>query len=224
MTRAELKNNAKHDLRGNWGWSVGIALVYEVLTWLLDFVQGNDAVWITIYSIIAGLITISWEYTSLALVDGDKENANFGGILASVRDDRFGSSFVAMILIYIYTVLWSILLIIPGIIKIYSYSQTYYILKDKLDSGQKISANEAITESRKLMNGHKMEYFILQLSFLGWLILGVITLGIAYLWVLPYMYTTDAQYYRHLAGDRYRTTGDDRNDTSEDTAATFEEK
>ena len=129
-----------------------------------------------------------------------------------------------MVLMWVYLTLWTLLLIIPGIIKIFSYSQTSFIIKDKLDSGQQISANEAITESRKLMDGHKAEYFILQLSFLGWVLLGILTIGIANLWVFPYIYTTNANYYRQLAGDRYGG-GDAGDDNQQDDAtAAFEEK
>lgn len=223
MTRAELKNKAKQNLRGNWGWSVGIAFVYQIIAIILHFAEddGTGLFIVTIYEIIVGMISISWKYTSLALADGDTDKANFTGILAFGKENRFGVSFVAMILIWLFVTLWTFLLIIPGIIKSFSYSQTYFIIKDKLDSGQEISATEAITESRKLMDGHKAEYFILQLSFLGWLILGTITCGIGNLWVLPYIYTTNANYYRQLAGNRYR--GGDDEGTQEEMAA-FEEK
>ncbi|WP_076460422.1 DUF975 family protein [Limosilactobacillus caccae] len=226
MTRAELKNKAKQNLRGNWGWSVGIALVYEALAIMLHFAEDNGTglIIVAIYSIIVGMISISWEYTSLALADGDTDNANFAGILASVRADRFKVSFIMMVLMWVYLTLWTLLLIIPGIIKIFSYSQTSFIIKDKLDSGQQISANEAITESRKLMDGHKAEYFILQLSFLGWVLLGILTIGIANLWVFPYIYTTNANYYRQLAGDRYRGGDAEDDNQQDDVTATFEEK
>lgn len=214
MTRAEMKCKAKSFLQGNWGWSVGIAFVYWVATSILGaanrYTQSYDSLFAEllalIMTVVVAMLGISWQYTALALVDGDKEQANFNGILSVFENKRFGTSFVSWLLIVIFVILWSILLIIPGIIKLVAYSQTFMIIKDKMDAGEKISASEAITESRKLMNGHKMDFFVLQLSFLGWWILDLITLGIAGLWVMPYTYTTNAQFYRQLAGDRYRTT------------------
>lgn len=66
-----------------------------------------------------------------------------------------------------------------------------------------IGATDAITASRKLMQGHKWEYFVLQLSFVGWGILAVCTAGIGFLWLAPYIQATNAAYYRQLAGDRF---------------------
>ena len=71
---------------------------------------------------------------------------------------------------------------------------TCYILNDHPE----MSATEAITESRKMMNGHKMEYFILQLSFIGWILLSVLTFGLLLFYVLPYMQATNAAFYEKL--------------------------
>lgn len=103
----------------------------------------------------------------------------------------FGLSFV----VGLFTALWSILFIIPGIIAAISYTFVYNI---KLDNPE-LSVMECIAKSKELMNGHKMEYFILQLSFLGWAILGVFTLGILYLWLVPYMSVTMCNFYNKLA-------------------------
>ena len=84
--------------------------------------------------------------------------------------------------------------IIPGIIKSFSYAMTYFIINDH----PWYSLNQAITESRRMMDGHKMEYFILCLSFIGWFILSCITLGIGFLWLIPYFYTTSAAFTKRL--------------------------
>lgn len=75
---------------------------------------------------------------------------------------------------------------------------TNYILKDKLEKGESVTVTQAITESRQLMNGHKWEYFVLQLSFIGWAILANLTFGIGYLWLVPYIETTNAAFYQNL--------------------------
>lgn len=102
----------------------------------------------------------------------------------------------------IFLFLWTLLLIVPGIIKAYAYSQTYYVYKDMLaqtSAGDpKPRLSDAITRSRQLMVGHKWELFVLQLSFIGWTILSALTFGIGQLWLVPYQYGTYANYYDNL--------------------------
>ena len=93
--------------------------------------------------------------------------------------------------------LWSILFIIPGIIAAYRYSAATYILVDSPE----ISALDAINRSKELMKGHKMERFVLDLTFLGWAILCVITCGIGFIWLTPYRQATIANFYRNLIGE-----------------------
>ena len=99
-----------------------------------------------------------------------------------------------MILPTIYIVLWSLLLLVPGIIKSFSYAMTNYILIDHPD----LSVNEAITHSRHMMNGNKWRFFLLNLSFIGWGILCILTLGIGFIWLVPYMEATFAKFYLDL--------------------------
>ncbi|ABS24011.1 protein of unknown function DUF975 [Bacillus cytotoxicus NVH 391-98] len=73
-------------------------------------------------------------------------------------------SFFTYLLIYVYLILWTLLLIIPGIIKSFSYAMTYFILNNHPE----YTMNQAITESRRIMDGHKMAYFLVCLSFIGW--------------------------------------------------------
>jgi uncharacterized membrane protein len=105
-----------------------------------------------------------------------------------------------MVLTYCYTTLWSMLFFIPGVIKSYSYSQAYLIYKDRRgkNGDQPVNVNQCITISRHMMNGHKWDFFVLQLSFLGWGILSVLTLGIGFLWLNPYKNATYAGFYDDL--------------------------
>ena len=98
------------------------------------------------------------------------------------------------ILIAVFTFLWSLLFVIPGIVKRYAYSMAYYIKLDHPDYGWKA----CIDESRQLMDGHKWEKFVLDLSFLGWIIVGSLCLGVGTLWVTPYMEATNAQFYEYV--------------------------
>lgn len=98
--------------------------------------------------------------------------------------------------------LWSLLLVVPGIIKAYAYSQTFYAYKDLLaatPAGQsRPRYRDAVTRSRHLMYGHKWQLFVLHLSFLGWEILSMLTVGIGQLWLTPYIYGVLANYYDNL--------------------------
>ena len=103
-------------------------------------------------------------------------------------------SFLIPFLVGIYTVLWTLLLIIPGIIKAYSYAMAPYVFKDNPE----ISCDDAIKESMRLMDGHKLQLFLLDLSFIGWVILASLTLGIGFLWLVPYWQTTRVHFYEDL--------------------------
>lgn len=94
----------------------------------------------------------------------------------------------------IFVFLWSLLFVIPGIVKAYSYALTPYIIVDD----PQISVREAIRKSQKLMSGQKFNLFYLQLSFIGWFLLSCITGGIGFLWFIPYYYTSQAVFYRNL--------------------------
>ena len=111
--------------------------------------------------------------------------------------DNWGTVILTMFLRNLFLVLWTLLLVVPGIIKAYSYRLVPYILKDHPE----LSATEAITLSRRMMNGHKADAFVLDLSFLGWIILSALTAGILHVfYVGPYIQATDAELYKVVAG------------------------
>ena len=94
--------------------------------------------------------------------------------------------------------LWTLLFIIPGIVKAYSYRMVPYILADNPE----MSSTDIITKSREMMNGHKWDAFVLDLSFLGWLILTALTGGIlGIFYVYPYIFETNAELYLALKND-----------------------
>ncbi|MDV0429891.1 DUF975 family protein [Lactiplantibacillus sp. DA1] len=116
---------------------------------------------------------------------------------------RYGWALVGLIIYKAMLVfLWSLLLIVPGIIKAYAYTQTFYVYKDMLattSAGRpRPRYRDAVTRSRQLMKGHKWQLFVLQLSFLGWALLSVLTAGIGQLWLTPYTYGVFANYYDNL--------------------------
>lgn len=101
------------------------------------------------------------------------------------------------LLMLVYVTLWSLLLVIPGIIKTFSYAMTGYVLRDNPE----LSFNGAIERSMALMQGHKMELFVLYLSFIGWFILAMLTCGIGFLWLYPYVQMSITKFYESLLED-----------------------
>ena len=140
--------------------------------------------------IIGGTIEIGYKRFNLHLVDG--QEARFGDLFSAFN--IFGQAFWLRLRVLLQTIAWALLLIVPGIVAAYRYSMAPYIMAENPN----IEVGEAIERSKAMMDGHKMELFLLHLSFLGWLLLSVLTLGILSLWVTPYMQTTEAYYYRRL--------------------------
>lgn len=102
-----------------------------------------------------------------------------------------------MLLVGILTFLWSLLFIIPGIIKAFSYAMTPFIL----DENPELGASEAIHRSRMMMKNHKFDLFWLYLSFIGWFLLCCITCGIGFIWLTPYINTAKASFYEEVKAD-----------------------
>ena len=102
-----------------------------------------------------------------------------------------------MLLMGILTFLWTLLLIVPGIIKSFAYSMTPFIL----DEFPELSPSEAIHRSRMMMKGHKFDLFWLLLSFIGWGILCLFTFGIGFFWLIPYIQTAEAAFYEEVKAD-----------------------
>ncbi|QNQ80416.1 DUF975 family protein [Lactobacillus sp. PV034] len=231
MKFSELKSEARSLLSGHWGWGVAIALVNSIfagmlgsatststvhglddLTKILNF-EGLDIdkielsvstqTTVVLSLLVAAMIGYSIFYTFLRLVD-TKETGNVAtGALSAITSKRILPTFLTSFMTGIFVFLWSLLLIVPGIIKGYAYSMAPYIVKDLTDTGKEVEPTEAINLSREIMKGHKWQLFCLDLSFIGWFVLSIITLGIGFLWLRPYFGVTRANYYRHLVGDRF---------------------
>ena len=220
VTRKELKDNAKQYLRGNWGWAIIVFLITAIIVgiftgaghWLDETYINYDGTNIfyqfaspigSILLWIGSFIGLSRNIAFLELRDDQKEEKPYMAAFSVFTENRFGPELINFVLVSIFTFLWTWLLIIPGIIKAYSYSMTPYIVKDMVASGKQVSATDGINASKELMKGHKMALFIFDLSFLGWNILAAITCGIGYLWVTPYYQTAKANFYRHIASDKF---------------------
>ena len=127
-------------------------------------------------------------------LQNSRGGAELSELGAGFRDD-WGNVILVMFLRNLFIALWSLLFVIPGIVKSYSYRLVPYLLKEHPE----LSGTQAITMSRQLMNGHKWNAFVLDLSFLGWLILSALTCGILHVfYVGPYIQATDAELYRAI--------------------------
>ncbi|MCL2110456.1 DUF975 family protein [Microgenomates group bacterium] len=191
MNRKELKTRARATIKGKIWMVLAITLIVGIGVSLIgQFTYGLGTLLVT------GSIMISLAVIFLKMVQEDRK-PELGDILIGFKGDNFKRGLVAYLLMTVYVMLWSLLLIVPGIIKALAYSQVFYILADD----DKIDPKEALKKSNKMMEGHKGEFFMLGLSFLGWGLLTAITFGIAAIWVAPYMQATYANYYLYLKGE-----------------------
>lgn len=225
MNLSELRADARKSLAGNWNWAALLTFLAVIISCAVSLLQDD------LGNILFALLSISLAYTFLDLADdGTKENNYFTAMFSAFTRDRILPVFINWLLSTIFICLWSLLLIVPGIIKTLAYSQSKFIVKDMVDSVQEVDATEAISKSRQLMNGHKGEYFLLQLTFIGWAMLGCLSLGIGFLWISPYIKVTNAKYYRKLAGDQFlnsKVTNDRKqktDDKQDQTASPFGNK
>jgi uncharacterized membrane protein len=219
MNSSDLRYQARQTLAGKWGVAVLAGFLAALLGGL---VVGNGAgldlnleeeelrhiprvllPYIMMLASIGGILGIvrfivggpvKLGYCRFLLKMHDGEDAQVGDLFS--RFDRFGDGFCLELLTSLYIILWSLLFIIPGIIKAYAYAMAPFILEENPN----MTPSEAIKASRQLMDGHKFDLFCLVLSFIGWDLLNLLTLGIGSLWLIPYKNAAHAAFYRAIAG------------------------
>ena len=140
--------------------------------------------------LITGPMTLGLAYFSLSIARGQYAQLQqiFDGF------NNFGTALGAYLLMLIFTLLWMLLLIIPGIIAALSYAMTFYIIADDPNIGPL----DAIDKSKQMMNGYKMKLFLMFLMFLGMALLCILTLGIGFLWFIPFANVTLAKFYMDI--------------------------
>lgn len=184
MNRSELKTFAKEQLAGNHFTMIFLMIVFVAVLGICGMIPIVGAI-ITI--LIASPISLGYLNANIKLIKG--EEISIGDLFGQMH--LFGKSVWLNIQISVFITLWSLLFFVPGIIKSLSYSAAKYILI----ANPELSAGEALKKSMELMDGHKMELFLLQLSFILWEILTAITFGVAGFYVIPYMNATMANFY-----------------------------
>jgi uncharacterized membrane protein len=187
----ELRARARVSLGGNifkpkWLFAL---LVYFIATAIL----GMAANTIVGTFILMGPIMVGICSYFITLIRTENSEEDLGAMFNGFKTG-FGDNMVTGLLVTIFTFLWSLLFIIPGIVKSYSYAMAFYIRNDHPE----YTATEAITKSREMMKGYKGKLFLLDLSFIGWAIIGMLCCGIGILWVYPYMEMARAHFYQEL--------------------------
>lgn len=219
-SNSDLRQKARESLSGNWGIAIAVCLIAWIFTEMyLKAPDIKERLSIVISSPISALFTYgrNTEFgafrglgTIIALIVGGP--IAFGTSLfflnltrtasAKIEDvfsgfKRFGNTFMLSLLMGIFTFLWALLLIVPGIIAAFSYSMSFYILIDN----PSLSASEAIERSKEMMSGQKGRLFSLYISFAGWFILSILTFGIGFIWLEPYVQASTAAFYEDLKGE-----------------------
>ena len=187
MKARDFRAKAWAACKGNWGVAILSIIIVGIITGICGVIPTVGSL---ISLVITGPLTLGLVVVFSKLIKGEKAE------IANVFDGfkNFVNSFLLYILNSIFTFLWSLLFVIPGIVMSYAYSMSYYILKDNPE----LSANEARKQSIEMMRGNKWRLFCLDFSFIGWALLSILTFGILMLWVSPVMEASHAAFYESL--------------------------
>ena len=216
MNSSDIRYRARQDLAGKWGVAIlagflaallgglvsssgggnfdldqqEIARLPDILKTYLLVAASIGAVLGTITLIVGGTVELGYSKFLLKMHDG--EDAKVEDLFSQFH--RFGDGFCQRLLRALFVALWSMLFVIPGIVKGYAYAMTPFIMAENPE----MSASEAITASKELMDGHKGELFTLDLTFIGWGLLAALTLNLGHLALNPYRNAAYAAFYKNL--------------------------
>lgn len=218
MPRAkDFRDLARSRLKGHWGIAIGICLVATLLGGItggynlvqsLDeslanwngnhygFLYGGAAVLFALFSfavfIIGSAVELGMHTFFCRTILGERPPFN----TLFEKFHIFGKALGLRMFIALFIMLWSFLLVVPGIIAAYRYSMAPYLMAEYPQMG----IREAVNRSKELMDGNKGRLFCLHLSFIGWNLLSILTVGILALWITPYEQAATAGFYLHLTG------------------------
>lgn len=181
---AILMKMARESLRGKWGVAIGASVIFMVIMMVIQIVP---VVGFIAYLAITGPMTLGFIIFFLSL--SRNQEVEIGQLFKGF--ENFSTSLVAYLLMCLFIFLWTLLLIIPGIIAAFAYSMTFYIIADD----NSIGAMDALKKSKEMMQGNKWKLFCLYWRFFGWSLLCLLTLEIGYLWLVPYIQTSIAKFY-----------------------------
>ena len=184
---SEIRRAARYALKDNWTQAVLATLVFTLVA------AGSIP--------FAGLLVVcplefGFMLCFLRLIRGEDSSEMVGDQFSVFS--KYGRTLGTSLLMTLYILLWCLLFVIPGIIMSYAYAMTPYIMNDRPD----LDASDCIHESRVMMKGYKWKLFCLDLSFIGWALLCILTLGIGLLWLQPYIEASHAKFYEELKARR----------------------
>lgn len=205
MYAKDFRHRAWSKLSGKWVTFLLICLIASLISGacgsISTFSRSNEiigavfsVIGFIVSALVGGPLELGVSACFLKLVRG--QHVEIGNMFDGFKN--FVKGFVLQLINSIFIALWTLLFIIPGIIKAYSYSMSFYILSDNPE----MEANAARKKSMEMMHGYKWRLFCLDFSFIGWYILCILTLGILTLWVVPYHNAARAEFYQNLLDEK----------------------
>lgn len=194
-TNRELMSQARATLRGNWTEPVLITLAYLAIVCIFHTSLFSSVALL----LFSGPIAIGFSAFYLSAV----RKRNFLTKELGRGISQLASAFLSWLLMSIFIILWSLLLIVPGFIAALSYSMVFFIRCDRPE----LTALDALKRSKELMRGNRWKLFCLICRFIGWALLAILTLGIGFLWLIPYWKTSQAHFYEDLLRNQQATSG-----------------
>lgn len=200
-TNKEYRDMAYKAMSGNWGVCAAADFIYVVIAVALSSINPEDGVFQLL--ILIALMPMAWGVEVMFLdIIREKKYSPFEWLIEGYRNGNLWRVLGTTLLQSLYIYLWTLCLIIPGFIKNYSYIMTPFVLLDQPE----LKFDAAIERSMQLMKGYKWKFFCLQLSFIGWVLLSMLTLGIGFLFLIPYMQTAAAFFYEDLKAEHAEKT------------------
>ena len=192
-TNTQLRQVAKEQLTGNYTAFVIVTLVYLFIVGACSSVKYAGSLRSVLLAVPAAFAFVMMQ---LAFVrNGEKPTVE--GLFRTFNSQWYLKTICLQLLMGIYTFLWTLLLVVPGIIKSISYAMAPYILADNPEIG----CEEAICRSMKMMDGHKMDYFLMLLGYVGLTLLSVVLFCIPMLWLIPYYQVVFTNFYLELKNE-----------------------
>ena len=184
----QIMSDARESLTGKWPLAIGTFLIFLLISIGATLIPFAGQV---IGFLIAGPLAVGGAFFALNIV---REQAAKTDDLFFGFNNNLGNSILAYLLVFVFAFIGFILLIIPGIIVALALSQTWFILAENPST----DSYEAIIKSKNMMKGYKWQYFKIGLRLFGLGLLCLLTLGIGFLWLLPYQYVVYAKFYEQL--------------------------
>jgi len=218
--RINIKAGAKSQILDHFSFYLLLSILWLAFSWISNginqqnitgvyrIIQGSAQLRVTpgagTVALVLGIVgTMLHTGAQLTMIDIDR---GIGEYISPVqksfklfeKSQYFIGWLVISILVFIFTFFWALLLVFPGVMKAYGYSQSFFIYRDAYDQGHPISALKAISQSQEMMAGNKGFLFLMDLSFLAWFILSGLFMNIPDLFVMPYYDMSRAKFYNQL--------------------------